>query len=72
MLNDKVEFPVMRLGNAITPQALKPGSLQFSTTTRGLGMFNFMLSLLFLYEKGVRIGNSHSPAFLVCPHSRNR
>lgn len=71
MLNDKAEFPVMRLGNAITPQALKPDSLQFSTIARGLKMLNLVLSLLFLYEKRLRIGNSHSSAFLECPVSGN-
>lgn len=71
MLNDKAEFPVMRLGNAISPQAPSPGSLQFSTIARGLGMLNLVVSLLFLYEKRLRIGNSHSTAFLECPYSRN-
>lgn len=45
-LNDEAEFPIMRLGNAITSQALKPGLLHFSTIVGGLGMLNLVLLLV--------------------------
>jgi hypothetical protein len=70
MLTDKTRFPVMRLGNAIIPQAAKPGSLQFSTVVWGLKMFNLMVSLLFFYEMGAGFRNSNLLAFTVHPWSQ--
>lgn len=55
MLTEKAEFPVMRLGNAITPQAPKPGFLQFSTIARGLAMLNLVLSLLFYMKRDLEL-----------------
>lgn len=64
MLKDKAKFPVMRLGNAITPQTLKPGSLWFSTVVWEFEVFHLVLSLLFSYEMGAGIRNILLLAFL--------